>query len=156
MKTSSIFRSGSQPLTGVRPIFARCRDSNANGVVENCPRLPVCGLPGVLAAPAPTPKEVVASKDCALCVEDTLTALSTCPRHNLLRGWERRAFSQGSLRGQPLAPFLSHHQHLSRKARWASLQNTVGVPDQKTCRRNDQTPNPGWKQAPQCATLHPP
>jgi len=31
--------------------------------------------------------------------------------------------------GNRLAPFLSHHQHLSRKARWAILQNSVGVPD---------------------------
>jgi len=41
---------------------------------------------------------------------------ATLARLNRLRGWEGGALSQGSLRRQP----------------WARLQNTVGVPNQKT------------------------
>ena len=90
---------------------------------------------------APQPRRRLWRAGLAHGAEGRLPASSTCPRHNPLRGWERGAFSQGSLGRQPLAPFLSRHQHLSRKARRASLQNTVGVPDQKTCRRIGQTPD---------------
>jgi len=35
---------------------------NTNGVLQNSPRLPVCGLPGVLGGALPTLKEVVARR----------------------------------------------------------------------------------------------
>ena len=84
-----------------------------------------------MAARTPTPKEVVAREDCALFMEDRLTASSACPRHNPCRGWGCAAFTQGSLRRQP----------------WAIFLNTVGVPGQKTCRRIDQTPDTGLTPA---------
>jgi hypothetical protein len=60
-----------------------------------------------------------------------LTASSTLSSPQPPTGLGRRAFSQGSLRRQP----------------WANLQNTVGVPDQKTCRRIAQTRDTGLKPA---------
>jgi len=47
---------------------------NGNAVLQNSPRLPVCGLPGVLEARPTTPKEVVASKASARRLVDSLTA----------------------------------------------------------------------------------
>jgi hypothetical protein len=63
------FRTLSQPLVAR---LRACGSSLGNGkaVLENSPRLPVCGLPGVFGNAPPTPKEVVASKACALCIEE--------------------------------------------------------------------------------------
>ena len=76
------------------------------------------------------------SKACALCQAGSFGSIIPLSSPQPTSGLgTRRHLPWVASEGNDLAHFLSRHQHLSRKARWASLQNTVGVPDQKTCRR---------------------
>jgi len=68
------------------------------------------------------------------------------PRHNSVGVDAVTCGPRVASEGNRLAPFLSRRQHLSRKARWASMQNTVGVPYPTTCRRIGQAPEARLEQ----------